>query len=149
METNKSTLFAMELLQLLKELSRIRWEHNTNIELKPSEIDLLVFLYISINENKQALSASELSDVLKITPAGVTHLINPLEESSLIERLKDPNDRRIVRIGLTQKGKKIAESQFNLIFEKISGLIDYLGDEDSQAIIRLLSSITEYMQENL
>lgn len=148
MDQGKSAQMAMELLQLLKEISRMRWENQRNMELKPSENELLILLYLSIDEDKKALSASELSNVLKITPAGVTHLINPLEELGYIERLKDPNDRRVVLIGLTGKGKQIAKAQINLASEKISGLVDYLGEKDSQTFIRIMSSVTEYLREN-
>jgi DNA-binding MarR family transcriptional regulator len=138
----------MELLQLLKEISRMRWEYQLAMELRPSENELLILLYLSIDENKTELSASELSDLLKITPAGVTHLINPLEELGYIVRLKDPNDRRIVLIGLTRKGKQFAEALIEIAADKIGGLVDYLGEEDSQTFIRIMASIIEYLKEN-
>ena len=69
---------AQDLFQRLKDFSRLRWELKPPEGLKPSEIELLGILFLSLNENKRALSASELSGVLNITPAGVTHLINPL-----------------------------------------------------------------------
>lgn len=148
MHQEKTAQIAMELLQLLKEISRIRWEHQLNIELRPSENELLILLYLSIDKDKKALSASELSNVLKITPAGVTHLVNPLEEWGYIERLKDPNDRRVVLITLTDKGIQIAEALTNMASEKIGGLVDYLGEKDSQTFIRIMSSVTEYLREN-
>jgi len=148
MDQNFSDQIAIELLQLLKEISRLRWEHQPNMELRPSENEFLVLLYLSIDEDKKALTASELSNLLKITPAGVTHLINPLEELGYIERLKDSNDRRIVLISLTKKGEQFAEALIEITSEKIGGLVDFLGEEDSRTFIRIMASVIRYLQEN-
>ena len=67
-------------------------------------------LVISLGDDKQAFTVTEISNLLQITPAGVTHLINPLEDVGYIERLQAPKDRRIVLIGLTEKGKRVADA---------------------------------------
>ena len=66
-------------------------------------------LAMSFSDDKQAFTVTEISNLLQITPAGVTHLINPLEEAGCIERLQAPKDRRVVLIGLTDKGTQVAE----------------------------------------
>ena len=82
---------------------------------------------------------TEISGLLQITPAGVTHLINPLEEAGYIERLPDPNDRRIVRIGLTEKGTQVAKALIAEVQENLLGLVNHLGEEDSKTLLRLMS----------
>ena len=148
MDNENSAQITLEILQLLSEFSRIRWEHQPNIDLRPSETELLLLLFLSIDENKKALSASELSNLLKITPAGVTHLINPLEEYGYIERLKDPDDRRIVLIALTEKGRQTAKSLIEYASKKINGLVEVLGEDDSRTFIRIMSAVMKYMKEN-
>lgn len=148
MGQDNSAQITIDFLQILSEFSRLRWEQQPNIDLRPSENELLLLLHLSINEHKKALSASELSNLLKITPAGVTHLINPLEDFGYIERLKDPDDRRIVLIGLTKKGNLSAENMIRAASKKISGLVNYLGEEDSRTFIRIMSSVIRYMKDN-
>ena len=148
MDQNNSAQITIEILQLLSEFSRIRWEQQPNFDLRPSESELLLLLHLSINENKRALSASEISNLLKITPAGVTHLINPLEELGYVERLKDPDDRRIVLIALTHRGTQTAQTLIQFASKKISGLVDYLGEKDSHTFIRIMSAVILYMKEN-
>ena len=144
----KTKAIAQELFQRLKDISRLRWELKPPTGLKPSEIELLGILFLSLNENKRALSASELSSVLNITPAGVTHLINPLEENGFIERKKDPHDRRVVLIGFTEKGNQIAELVVDKVNESLAGLVDHLGEENSKTLIRLMSSVVDYLIAN-
>jgi DNA-binding MarR family transcriptional regulator len=109
-----------------------------------SEYELLVMLVMSLGEDKTALSVTELSDMLQITPAGVTHLINPLELAGYIQRLPAPNDRRIVLIGLTGQGTQIAEALIGEVQEQLIGLINYLGEEDSKTLILLMSRSIEF-----
>ena len=148
MGQDNSAQITIDFLQILSEFSRVRWEQQPKIDLRPSENELLLLLHLSINEHKKALTASELSNLLKITPAGVTHLINPLEDFGYIERLKDPDDRRIVLIGLTKKGNLSAENMIKAASKKISGLVDYLGEKDSRTFIRIMSSVIQYMKDN-
>ena len=139
---------AHELFQKLKEFSQLRWEMQSPIGLRPSEMELLGILYLSTNEEKHALSASELSTMLNITPAGVTHLINPLEKKGFIERIKDPTDRRVVLVGFTEKGNQIGELVIEKFTERLAGLVDHLGEKNSKTLIQLISSVVEYLKVN-
>ena len=99
---------------------------------------------MSLDGDKKAFTVTEISNLLQITPAGVTHLINPLEGAGYIERLPDKNDRRIVRIGLTQKGTQVAEALISEVRENLIGLVNHLGEEDSKTLIRLMSKSIEF-----
>ena len=141
----KTTLaLTRDLFQLMKQFPRPKLKQSSIDGLTRSEYELLVILVMSFNENKQAFTVTEISNLLQITPAGVTHLINPLEKAGYIERLPDPNDRRIVLIGLTDKGTQVAESLISEVQENLIGLINHLGEEDSRILIRLLSKSIEF-----
>ena len=140
----KTMEITQELLQILKHFSRLEWEQTPRGVLKPSECKLLGRLYFSLEGGKKTIKASDLSAQLGITPAGVTHLINPLEEGEYIQRLPDPNDRRVVLIGLTDKGSQFAQFLIADANQRLIGLAEYLGEEDSKTLIRLISSILDY-----
>ena len=123
----------------------MKWEHRPCQELKQSECELLGILYFSLSDGTKAITASELSSQLNITPGGVTHLINPLEKAGYVERLPDPGDRRVVLIGLTDKGKGVAEILLAEAHERLVGLVGYLGESDSRELIRLMSSTIDYL----
>jgi len=132
----------------LKKFIRLRWEQTSRNKLKSSECELLGILSLGLEEKKEPLTASELSDLLKITPAGVTHLVNPLEKFGYVKRLKDPNDRRIVLVDLTAKGTALAEMLITETNERLTGLINFLGEKDSRTLIRLISSTVDYFESN-
>jgi DNA-binding MarR family transcriptional regulator len=133
-----------DLFQIMKRFPRPKLKQSFIDGLTRSEYELLVMLVMCLGEDKTALSVTELSDMLQITPAGVTHLINPLEKAGYIKRLQAPNDRRIVLIGLTDKGTQVAEALIGEVQEQLIGLINYLGDEDSKTLILLMSRSIEY-----
>jgi len=129
----------------MKQFPRPKLKQSSIDGLTRSEYELLVMLVMSTKDSKGAFTVTEISNLLQVTPAGVTHLINPLEEAGYIERLPDPHDRRIVRIGLTDKGTQTAESLISEVQENLIGLVNYLGEEDSKTLIHLMSQSIEFI----
>lgn len=144
MKVNTTLDLTHDLFQLMKQFPGPKLRQSSIDGLTRSEYELLVMLVLNLDEHKKALSVTEISNLLQITPAGATHLINALEETGYIERLPAPNDRRIVLIGLTDKGTKVAQALISQVQEQLIGLVNYLGEEDSKTLIRLLSQAIAY-----
>jgi DNA-binding MarR family transcriptional regulator len=144
MKEKTSIDFTHDLFQLIKQFPNLKLKQSAIIGLTRSEYELLVILKMNIDDQRTAISVSEISNLLQITPAGVTHLINPLEEKGFIKRLPDPNDRRIVLIGFTNKGTKTAEAIIADVQKELIGLVNYLGEEDSRTLVRLMNRALEY-----
>ena len=145
MMTEMKHALTHELFQLMKRFPRPNLALRARKDMTRSEYELLGMLVIRLEGNQKALSIGEISNFLQITPAGVTHLINPLEEKGLIERLKNPSDRRVVLVGITEKGISIAEDLMAEIQEKLVGLIEFLGEEDSRKLIDLMNKVIDYV----
>ena len=143
---NKTTTLALsrDLFQLIKQFSRLRLQYGPVDGLKRSENELLMVLAINITADEQSFTVTEISNLLQITPAGVTHLINPLEEAGYIERLQDKSDRRIVRIRLTKEGTDIAKALISDVQGNLADLVNHLGEEDSKTLIRLMYKSVEF-----
>ncbi|MCX5697257.1 MAG: MarR family transcriptional regulator [Candidatus Omnitrophica bacterium] len=101
-----SELFAKRMLELLPYFVRsvARHEHNdlTKGELSLPQFWAMDYLYRT-GEDKM----SNLAHYLNISPASTTGLIDRLIARKLVVRKNDAEDRRIVRIDLTPKGKSI------------------------------------------
>jgi DNA-binding MarR family transcriptional regulator len=145
MMTEINQALTHELFQLMKRFPRPNLALSARKDMTRSEYELLGMLVMRLEGNQKSLSIGEISNFLQITPAGVTHLINPLEEKGLIERLKDPSDRRVVLVGITEKGIVIAEDLMAEVQEKLVGLIDFLGEEDSRKLINLMNKVIDFV----
>jgi len=115
-----------------------------------SEYELLLLLGIKLSAERPALSASEISAMLQITPAGVTQLVNLLEAKNYLERRPAPNDRRIVLIALTEQGQATAQILLADMQKHLAGLVEHLGEQDSQTLFRLVyRAITYFSSQGL
>jgi DNA-binding MarR family transcriptional regulator len=52
---------------------------------------------------------TELSDLVVLSPSGMTHLVTRLERDGLVSRSADVNDRRSFFVTLTKKGHRRLE----------------------------------------
>jgi DNA-binding MarR family transcriptional regulator len=149
MEEKTSLELIQDLFKLVKRFPLVKFKSSITRDLSRSEYELLAILRMNLNAETPAISVSKISNLLQITPAGVTHMINPLEEKGFVQRLADPSDRRVVRIGLTALGTETADAMLTTIQEQLVGLMNHLGETDGEAFMRLLSRAVEYLSAQL
>jgi DNA-binding MarR family transcriptional regulator len=77
----------------------------------------------------------ELADILDVEPITLSRIIDRLEEAGLVERLRDPDDRRAWRLEITTKAQpliaKLRALAEELMDEAFAGL-----SEDDLALMR-------------
>ena len=77
----------------------------------------------------------ELADILDVEPITLSRIIDRLEEAGLVERLRDPDDRRAWRLEITTKAQpliaKLRALAEELMDEAFAGL-----SEDELALMR-------------
>ncbi|MHB0977232.1 MAG: MarR family winged helix-turn-helix transcriptional regulator [Candidatus Aquicultorales bacterium] len=99
----------------------------------------------TINDGRQVMP-SEAAKKLQVTLGAVTHYINSLEEQGFIVREASPTDKRVVLVSLSPKGQEVVTALKKIYFGKIRGLVEYLGDQDSAELTRLLKKISEFFE---
>lgn len=136
-----------KLLKAFLQFNKSGWRRGMIDGFKSSEIMVLFCIKKGVDPESPGLKVSEISQRLHVTSPTVTQLIKGLENSRLIERNVDPDDRRAVCIKLTEKGEQVtrkAEEAFSASFD---GLIEYLGVEQSDQLADLLSKVFDYFYE--
>lgn len=114
---------------------------------KPSQIKLLYCLQRASANDGPGLMVSEISRLLHVTSPTVTQLLKELEDNGLIERRNDPNDRRVVRILLSEQGQKVVAKASEATLNKFLGLVEHLGEEESVQLANLLKKSTQYLKQ--
>jgi DNA-binding MarR family transcriptional regulator len=140
-------LLVSGMIDSLNRLKRLNWRHVTNCPIKHSEMMLLFNLKKYLPSGSPGLKTSEISGILRLAPPTVTPLINSLEEAGYIERLQDKSDRRVVLIKTTPKGDKLVEQAKEEVTEAIDKLVEYLGEDDSNEMVRLLEKSYHFLSE--
>jgi DNA-binding MarR family transcriptional regulator len=103
----------------------------------------VLFLLCSLEE---APTISKISRTLAISLAMMTRIIDRLEEKKLVTRNADPDDRRAIRIALTDKGRKIAHELESTKKRKMKALLESFSEEDRQRFMEALRALIGVIQ---
>lgn len=100
---------------------------------------------------KNLQTQKELCDFIRIKPASMTDVLKRMERDELIERIRDDNDMRSMRVSLTEKGME----KFHAFIEKGETLdeVGFRGFSDKEKevcvsfLIRILENVNKDLQE--
>ncbi len=148
MNKQTSRTLAEDLAQVLLRFKKLGPPHKEKMGVRPSEFIMLVILVHSDTFSTKGAKSSELSAMMKITPAAVSHIINSLAMGSYVERLDDSSDRRIVLIKPTEKGRTLVDSVTLRIIEKCEGLATFLGEKDARELVRLIGLAYDFLEKS-
>ncbi|HPE88013.1 MAG TPA: MarR family transcriptional regulator [Spirochaetia bacterium] len=93
------------------------------------------------------MRVGDLAAWLSVKPPTVTKAVDALAARGLVERYADEADRRAIRVRLSPEGRKLAGSFREQALGEIRGLVEYLGDEESATLARLLTRAADFMNE--
>ena len=96
------------------------------------QMDALMF--IQLNPGKQM---KEVAEYMEISLAAATPLINNLIKGKHLRRIFNPDDRRVIKLEITESGKKKLEQLNKDMHEKMGGLFGKLTKEELKEYIRL------------
>ena len=89
---------------------------------------------------------ADLASQLLTSPSGLTSKLDRLEQSGLVERVDDEVDRRSVLIRLTDRGRTLVDSAFDVTLDLYDTFLTGLRPEDREELDRLLSFVVERLE---
>jgi DNA-binding MarR family transcriptional regulator len=142
---NSNQELVEELLTTLRQFPKI-FAKQSNYGQKPSEI---MVLFCIKKSGQSEVKVSEISRRLHVKAPTVTQLVNELEKKGQVERVTRSTDRRSVWIKLTEEGERKIRKVEKEIHNTYSGLIDYLGVEETVQLITTLKKMHTYFLNKL
>ena len=97
---------------------------------------------------EEMLTMGELSEKLKIETYTATRLVSWWVKKGFAERSGDPNDRRIVRVALTEKGRQFYEIMEDVIMRRVQRIIGRLSPEDQINFLSLVQKLASRQTPN-
>ncbi|HEY40874.1 MAG TPA: MarR family transcriptional regulator [Dehalococcoidia bacterium] len=107
-----------------RKLLRIAMAHIQE-DISPPHFEIMKTL-----EEAGVLHVTEIGERLQIPKPQMTHLIDKLVFLEMVERQPDANDRRIINITLTSKGKTLLKKHRRMIEDAIKKSLASLTDEE-------------------
>lgn len=80
----------------------------------------------------------ELACQMRVKPATLSGLAERLERQQLIERVHDPEDRRVVRVSLTAEGRRVLSEIQVAARAYLEPVLDRMGRRSVEAFVRAL-----------
>ncbi|MGJ7912336.1 MarR family winged helix-turn-helix transcriptional regulator [Neobacillus sp. LXY-1] len=111
----------------------------TNYKITPPQFVALQWLF-----EDGDMTIGELSNKMYLACSTTTDLVDRMEKNLLVERVKDQNDRRVVRIHLLEEGKRIIDE---VIKKRQVYLAEVLKDFTSEEIRLLQINLDKLHQE--
>jgi len=96
---------------------------------------------VKILETIGDLSLSELSDKIRAQNSTVTGIIDRMEREGLVQRVRSSEDRRVIRIHLTEKGERLARDIPVEPMEVLRGALGGLTAAETKDFLRIMTKI--------
>jgi DNA-binding MarR family transcriptional regulator len=91
--------------------------------------------------SQTSLTMSELAKTLMMTKPQLTHVVDPLVSSGIVERRPDGKDRRVINLALTAKGRVLLDEGKQKIKENIKIKLAALTPEELSEMSAALETL--------
>ena len=135
-----------EIAKLLDELGRILQQQRPAQEfsnLTVLNVQILTFLVFVESPPKMR----EIAEAVGLSLPSASSIIDRLEETGLVKRSHDKDDRRVVLVNLTKKGRGIIQTHINQTATGIKKGLSGFNDKDKQIVLNFFKAYTSAMKE--
>lgn len=126
------------IISLIFKFNQITHEKLRNKDFKQSPLQIMALKYIEI---KGSPTMKDLAKFLFTTPPSVTSLMDNLVGRGMIKRVADKNDRRMLRLMITEKGKKVLKIADQFIMKSIGEKFKILNSKEQIQLIGIIEKI--------
>ena len=133
----KSPEVTLQSLVLINHLHRIA-RRRSEMALKPTGLRPRHVIALTILRDHGAITQGALGDALRLDPANLVGLLNELERRALLERRRDPGDRRRHIVELAPAGRATLDDAESALAAVQDEVLSGLDDEERSTLHTLL-----------
>lgn len=105
--------------------------------------DMHVIEAVGIGEPR---NMSAVAKLLSVTVGTLTIAVNNLVKKGYIDRVRSKEDRRVVLVSLTEKGKKAYQHHKRFHEEMIQSLLKGLSEQEISTLVTALTNLREFFR---
>lgn len=133
-----------EIEELLRNVGTILKKRGRDIlssfDITPPQLEALLVL-----REFGDLTMGELCGKMYLACSTATDLIDRMERNELIERVRDTNDRRVIRLKVLEKGARVIDEVLEVRREYLSNILSELNVSDKERLIHSLEQLNYLM----
>ncbi len=96
---------------------------------------------------KKNPTMGEISEALKVPLSTATRMANWWVDNGYAQRFSDPDDRRVVRMGLTDNGRQLLEMIEDSMIRNVRAVLSCLTPEEQTILITLSGKVADSLEE--
>ena len=129
MEKNESKKILEMVFDLIINFTKIlpRCEETENLK----TMEFYILMYIGMKSSKKM---SELARVFSIAKSNVTVLVDGMEKKGYLKRVRNSDDRRVINVELTDKGKRLFDLTVKNFEKVINDVMERIPPKDLDVI---------------
>ncbi|MDI6894994.1 MAG: MarR family transcriptional regulator [Bacillota bacterium] len=126
-----------ELLRLVARAVRLHGrEILSQFDITPPQFDALLVL-----DSNEGITMGELCQRMHLACSTATDLIDRMERSGLLERVRDPHDRRVIRLKVRPRGQEVLNAVMDARRRYLAGVLRRLDDQELEDLARRLRQV--------
>lgn len=95
-------------------------------------------LRLSFQDN---ITQKELSEIMDTDTTTIMVICDSLEKKGFLKRLKDPSDRRVNRLVLTEEGKSVVSKAYPLMLKRYEFFVNSISKKELDEITPVLEKL--------
>ena len=124
----------------------LKIEENSLIREEFKEISMNDMHIIDAIGNGEAKNMSSIAKLVGVTVGTLTIAMNNLVKKGYVVRTRSEEDRRVVLISLTEKGKKAYARHQEFHLEMIKAMREGLSDEQCLVLLQAIKNLKEHLK---
>jgi DNA-binding MarR family transcriptional regulator len=115
---------------------------SVGIKFSPSQMRAL-----SAFHEDRAYRMGELSKIAQVTMPFMTEMVDGLVQEGILERIRDDEDRRVVKVKLSDNGRKIHTNFVRMRAREMGSIFAKLDNKDQIDLLNLLMKMSEILKK--
>ena len=108
-------------------------------------------IFMLLSQNEEPLPMGKLSSELDVPLSTTTRIVDGLVQAGMVDRVNDPSDRRVVRVGMSKNGRELYEASMAYNKQRIAKYLNVFTAEEQEQLLKLMNKLFDAfmkVQEN-
>ena len=142
-DLNAQMIVVREFMDAFYDKTVFQDEGNLSSDLTASRIKSL----FAFRDENKAYPVGELRKNARVKRSTITDMVDRLERDGIAERLRDDGDRRVVKVRLTEKGKKVRRDFSQKRRKEMEEIFSKLNNDERKKLLDHLAGACQLLKK--